>query len=117
MKRLILLTICILMCVVGCEKTGMTYETSFQSFFADAREMLWENIISKDSIAYEDLFFEDEMVKPLFIDETEVLAYFTHIRVETDDVTTYTYGYYAVDVSLETIYEYDIATEIWHKVE
>ena len=119
MKRLILLVICILTVIVGCSAAETNYETTFRTFCEEAREMLWENIISKGSIAYEDLFFEDEAIQTIFLRETkeEVLVYYTHILVATEDGNTYTYGYYAVDVSLETIYEYEFAKEIWHKVE
>ena len=105
--------------VVGCGKAQPNYEATFNRFCEDAREMLWENIISKGSIAYEDLIFDDEAIQTIFLRETkeEALVYFTHIRVVTDDVNTYTYGYYAVDISLDTIYEYEFAKDVWHRVE
>jgi len=101
------LVICMLT-VVGCG-AEMT-----EGDFTQAREVLWEEVLSKDGIAYEDVFFEEEEIKRLPIGDG-ISAYSVQIRVATDDVNTYTYGYYAV--SEGDIYEYEFATDVWNPVE
>ena len=87
--------------------------------YEKARDIVWNKLLSKSDLDYNKLAFDDEDEFMVYTDEDGeiIIAYPMRIRVLTNDEHTYTYAIYAVGISTENIYEYDIVENNWYKLE